>query len=49
MIPCTAFRIEPDRTSGNGNITIDGEKIEYGPVQGEIFPGIARIMIPNSN
>jgi sphingosine kinase len=48
MIPCSAFRIEPDMTQ-SGNMVIDGEKIDYGAVQGEIFPGIAKIMIPNNN
>lgn len=44
MIPVTAFRIEP---SGNqGHLTVDGERVEYGPIQAEIFPGISKVLIP---
>lgn len=50
MIPVMAFRIEPivDSTEEKyGHLTVDGEKVEYGPVQGEVFPSIAKVMVPN--
>lgn len=50
MIPVKAFRIEPiiDSTEDKyGHLTVDGEKVEYGPVQGEVFPSIAKVMVPN--
>jgi sphingosine kinase len=34
-----AFRLEPLDT--NGNIMVDGEKVPYGPIQGEVLPSIA--------
>lgn len=53
MIPVTAFRIEPetDVTSmaaekKHGHFTVDGERVEYGPIQGEVMPGAARVMAP---
>lgn len=45
LIPVRAFRIEPN-LSERGYITVDGELVEYGPVQAEIFPGLARVMVP---
>lgn len=45
MIPVSAFRIVPDGTSGI--ITVDGEVVEYGPIQGEIFPNIVKLMVPD--
>lgn len=42
MIPVTAFRLEPE-TSG-GHITVDGEVVDYGPIQAEIMPNLANIM-----
>lgn len=44
MIPVSAFRIEPSGTQGH--ITVDGERIEYGPIQAEIFPGISQVLVP---
>lgn len=44
MIPVTAFRIEPSGTQGH--FTVDGERIEYGPIQAEIFPGISQVLVP---
>ncbi|XP_022095454.1 sphingosine kinase 2-like isoform X2 [Acanthaster planci] len=41
-----AFRLVP-RTE-DGIITVDGEEIEYGPVQGEILSDKARIIIPTN-
>lgn len=46
MIPCTAFRIEPGATQ-QGFMTVDGEKVEYGPIQGEVFPSIAQVIVPS--
>lgn len=50
MIPVTAFRIEPqvDGTSevNHGHFTVDGERVEYGPIQAEVIPGLARVMAP---
>lgn len=44
MIPVTAFRIEPSGTQGH--FTVDGERIEYGPIQAEIFSGISQVLVP---
>ncbi|KAL3987333.1 frizzled 5/8 [Sarotherodon galilaeus] len=38
----TALRLEP--VTPQGMITVDGEVVEYGPVQAQIHPGIARLM-----
>lgn len=43
-VPVTAFRIEPNDTEGC--MAVDGERVEYGAIQGEMFPGLARIMVP---
>uniref|UniRef100_A0A336LSK5 CSON003222 protein n=1 Tax=Culicoides sonorensis TaxID=179676 RepID=A0A336LSK5_CULSO len=43
MIPCRAFRIEPSDTEGI--ITVDGEKIKYGPIQGEIIPSSIKVIV----
>ena len=45
LLPVKAFRIEPDM-SEQGYITVDGEHVEYGPIQAEICPGLSRILIP---
>ncbi|XP_053687379.1 sphingosine kinase 1-like [Sabethes cyaneus] len=45
MIPVTAFRIEPSSGS-TGHMTVDGERVEYGPIQAEIFPSLAKVMVP---
>lgn len=50
MIPVMAFRIDPIIDSSEekyGHLTVDGEKVEYGPIQGEVFPSIAKVMVPN--
>lgn len=44
LIPVTAFRIEPN--GDEGCLTVDGERVEYGPIQGEIFPSLAKVMVP---
>lgn len=45
MLPTRAFRIEPDMHE-KGYMTVDGEHVEYGPIQGEIFPGLASVLVP---
>ncbi|XP_072378105.1 sphingosine kinase 1-like [Diabrotica undecimpunctata] len=45
LIPVHAFRIEPDMTE-EGYITVDGELVEYGPIQAEMFPSLCRVMVP---
>lgn len=41
---CTAYRIEPEHdTNSRGLYTLDGESVEYGPIQGIIQPGAARV------
>ena len=42
LVKCLAFRLEPQ--TEKGNIMVDGERIKYGPIQGQILPGLARIM-----
>lgn len=37
-----AFRLEP--SSAEGNIMVDGERFEPCPMQGQIIPGLARVM-----
>ena len=38
-----AFRLEPD-TSQPGTIAVDGEKIDYVPIQGQIHKSLAKLM-----
>lgn len=45
-IECNAFRIVPK--GRRHPITIDGELLPFGPVQGWVLPGIARIMCSKS-
>jgi len=45
MIPVKAFRIEPIEGT-NGHITVDGEEVDYGPLQAEIFSSLASVMTP---
>lgn len=42
LIKCLAFRIEPE--SSDGNIMVDGEKVDTAPIQGQILPGFANLM-----
>lgn len=44
MVACQAFRFEP--TDNKGIITVDGEKIKYGPVQGEVIPSLLKVVVP---
>lgn len=45
LLAVNAFRIEPDMNE-RGYITVDGEHVEYGPIQAEIFPELGRVMVP---
>lgn len=42
LIPVRAFRLEPHHNMGV--LTIDGERIETGPVQARVLPSIANVM-----
>ncbi|XP_059471901.1 sphingosine kinase 2-like isoform X2 [Neocloeon triangulifer] len=44
MIPVTAFRLEPENVKSTGHITVDGELVDYGPIQAEVMPGMSRIL-----
>ena len=45
---CTAYRIEPhSESSSEGLYTLDGEMIEYGPIQAIMRPASAKIMKMN--
>lgn len=46
MVPVSAFRIVPE--GSEGNLTVDGELVEYGPIQGEIFPNLVNLMVPDN-
>ncbi|KAJ7314017.1 hypothetical protein JRQ81_005895 [Phrynocephalus forsythii] len=41
-VPVRAFRIEP--LTQKGIITVDGERVEYGPIQGQIHHGVANLI-----
>ncbi|KAK4877073.1 hypothetical protein RN001_009579 [Aquatica leii] len=45
MFTVRAFRIEPD-VRERGYLTVDGECVEYGPIQAEIFPSLVKVMVP---
>jgi len=45
MIPVKAFRIEPE-PNDRGHMTLDGEEVEYGPIQAEILPSFVNIVMP---
>ncbi|XP_075224819.1 sphingosine kinase 1-like [Lycorma delicatula] len=42
LIPVSAFRLEPESTGSH--VTVDGELVEYGPLQAEIVPGLANVL-----
>ncbi|TDG39203.1 hypothetical protein AWZ03_014375 [Drosophila navojoa] len=42
VMPVRAFRIEP--SGSHGILTIDGERVDYGPIQAEVFPGLINVM-----
>lgn len=37
-----AFRLEP--LTPNGNLTVDGEVVAYGPIQAQVLPSMARVI-----
>ncbi|XP_067881464.1 sphingosine kinase 2-like [Heterodontus francisci] len=41
-VPALAFRMEP--LTPRGIITVDGERVEYGPVQAQVHGGLARLI-----
>lgn len=43
-VPARAFRLEP--LTPRGVLTVDGERVEYGPLQGQIHRGLARLLAP---
>lgn len=45
FVKVKAFRLEPLDEHGCGNIMIDGEKVHYGAIQGEVLPQFARVLI----
>lgn len=45
LIPVQGFRIEPNLDE-DGYMTVDGEHVEYGPIQGEVFPSLIKTMVP---
>ncbi|XP_017852122.1 sphingosine kinase 2 [Drosophila busckii] len=42
VLPVRAFRIEP--SGSQGILTVDGERVDYGPIQAEVFPGLINVM-----
>lgn len=42
VVPIKAFRIVPSPTVGH--LVVDGEKVSYGPLQGQVLSGKARLM-----
>ena len=42
---CSAFRLSPEKD--NGYISVDGEKVSFESIQGEIMPASARIITKN--
>ena len=47
MVAVRAFRLEPREK--DGIMTIDGERIQYGPVQGQMLPSMARVLTRYDN
>ena len=41
-LPVTAFKLEP--ITPGGHLTLDGELIEYGPIEAEVLQGCTRLM-----
>jgi len=44
IIPVLAFRLEPDPSFPPGLLAVDGECVDYGPIQAQILPSVARVM-----
>ncbi|KAH8271141.1 hypothetical protein KR018_001285 [Drosophila ironensis] len=45
VVACKAFRIEP--TGSDGILVVDGERVDYGPIQAEVMPGLINVMTTN--
>jgi len=43
VIRVTAFRLEPTGRR-RGVLMVDGEPVDYGPIQGQVMPSMARVM-----
>lgn len=49
LVKCKAFRILPDLkdTVDRIVIAVDGEELDFGPVQGKVIPKAAKVFVPN--
>nr|XP_046255806.1 sphingosine kinase 2 [Scatophagus argus] len=45
-VTCRAFRLQP--LSTRGTLTVDGELVPYGPLQAQIHPAMARLIVGDS-
>lgn len=45
-VSCRAFRLQP--LSTRGTLTVDGELVPYGPLQAQIHPSMARLIVGDS-
>ncbi|XP_020818653.1 sphingosine kinase 1 [Drosophila serrata] len=45
VVACRAFRIEPQ--TSDGILVVDGERVDYGPIQAEVMPGLINVMTTN--
>uniref|UniRef100_A0A8C5BGJ6 DAGKc domain-containing protein n=1 Tax=Gadus morhua TaxID=8049 RepID=A0A8C5BGJ6_GADMO len=45
-VSCRAFRLQP--LSTRGTLTVDGELVPYGPLQAQVHPSMARLIVGNS-
>ncbi|XP_049587062.1 sphingosine kinase 2 [Syngnathus scovelli] len=45
-ISCRAFRLQP--LSARGTLTVDGELVPYGPLQAQVHPSMARLIVGDS-
>ncbi|XP_067365153.1 sphingosine kinase 2 isoform X2 [Channa argus] len=45
-VTCRAFRLQP--LSAKGTLTVDGELVPYGPLQAQVHPSMARLIVGDS-
>lgn len=45
-VTCRAFRLQP--LSARGTLTVDGELVPYGPLQAQVHPSMARLIVGDS-
>lgn len=45
-VTCRAFRLQP--LSTRGTLTVDGELVPYGPLQAQVHPSLARLIVGDS-